>query len=66
MPEHSVTFQASVLTGRRLDGVMQAVRVHAPKLIDLWYWVNRDTDTLEELRPYRVGSRRKGHGHADQ
>lgn len=64
MAEHTVTFHATVYTGRRGDGQIMAARVHDPKLIDLWCWVNRETDTLEEIALHRVGSQwaRDGHG----
>lgn len=42
-------------TLRRADGLIWGVRMHAPKVADLWFVINRQTDEGEELRLYRVG-----------
>lgn len=63
----SFTFQAQQRAGRRADGLILAVHVYHPKFVDLLFWLNRETDELHELRPYRVGmfARRGGGHHAD-
>lgn len=44
---------------RRTDGLIFGARVevrHGTRLLaDDWYWLDRETDELEQLRPYRVG-----------
>lgn len=55
--EIELTFGMEIL--RRADGLIQGVRITAsncPKLVDLWYWLDRDADELHELRLYRVGT----------
>lgn len=36
------------------DGRIRMVRLHAPKFGDIWFWLDRDRDELQELRPYRL------------
>lgn len=50
---YTVQFQTTLL--RRADGLIAGVRVFAPKIADMWLWLNREDEHLEELRPYRVG-----------
>lgn len=64
----SFTFEARQRAGRRRDGLIQMVHVYHPKFCDLLSWLNRESDALEELRPYRVGmfKRREGECHAER
>lgn len=44
----TVMVRISVL--RRADGLVAGVRVHASKLGDSLFWLDRETNTLDELR----------------
>lgn len=52
-----VEFQKQI--ARAPDGLIRIVRLHAPKFGDLWFWLDREQDELQELRPYRVGMLRR-------
>ncbi len=49
----TLNLQTSIL--RRADGLIWGLRVHHTKVVDMWWLLNRETDQVEELRPYRVG-----------
>lgn len=57
MAEIDVTFTEEY--GRRADGLIFLVRLTSQigNIPGLLFWVNRKTDELEELRPYRPGMR---------
>lgn len=55
MAEAHFTVDVQTSTLRRVDGLIFGLRLQAPKIIDAWFWVNREADRIEELRPYRVG-----------
>lgn len=63
----SFTFEAQQRLGCRADGLIQAVHVYHPKFCDLLFWLDREDDSLHELRPYRVGmfARQKGEHRAE-
>ena len=42
---------------RYSDGLIGMVRLTST-LGDLWFWLDRGRDELQELRPYRFGMRR--------
>lgn len=50
----SVQTKLQVLWARRADGLLQAVRLYAPHCVDVWFWLNREAGTAEELKPHRV------------
>lgn len=39
------------------DGLIQAVHIHDAdrKVMDMLFWVDRETNELQEVRAYRVG-----------
>jgi hypothetical protein len=54
--EMRVTFETEIL--RSADGLIRGVRISAsncPGLVDIWYWLDRDADELQGMRPHRVG-----------
>lgn len=49
-----VTFLMQMRYGRTPDGLIRVIHGHVPKFADIWWLVNREANTLEELQPYRV------------
>lgn len=60
MGDNFVTVEFQEQVARRSDGLIRMVRLSAPKFGDLWFWLDRERDELQELRPYRVGTLRRG------
>jgi len=50
----TIMVRVSVL--RRADGLVAGVRVHAPKLGDSLFWLDREANALHELRRHRAPS----------
>lgn len=63
MPERELPCDVTVEYLRRSDGLMFGARAivtptqGGKPLGTMVWWLNRDADQLEELRPYRVGMR---------
>lgn len=47
-----IMLRVSIL--RRVDGLVTGVRVHAPKLADMLFWLDRDTGHMAELRRHQA------------
>lgn len=59
MPADHIDVEFTEQVAREPDGLISMVRLHAPKFGDLTFWLNRETNDLEELRPYRFGMFRR-------
>lgn len=58
MAGHEVRIEVQTFTLRRMDGLIFGSRVTSvnyPGLVDAWFWIDRQSDEIDELRPYRVG-----------